>query len=68
MPSFDEMPLILGVGMYLLVFLELSPFHIPFDLNGVLVATHFDMVQNIGLLNQHQRSFIPSCTLFSSLN
>ncbi len=53
MPSFDETPSILGVGMYLLMFLEVSPFHITFDLNGILVATHFDMVQKIGLLIQH---------------
>jgi hypothetical protein len=47
----DEMPSInSNLGIDLLVFCFLSPrvssFHFIFDLNGVFVATHFEVVQN----------------------
>jgi hypothetical protein len=40
----DEMPFILGIDslVFCSLIMEVSPFHVIFNLNGVLVATHFN--------------------------
>ncbi len=42
--DFDDIPLTSGVDfeVHCLPMVEVSPFHVIFDLNRVMIATHFD--------------------------
>ncbi len=46
---------------------KVNSFHFIFDLNGVFVATHFKVVQNIRPLTQHERAHVSSRTLVLKL-
>ncbi len=61
------MPKTLGFGIDLQVphlsSLEVSHVHVIFNLNGILMTTSFEIVQNLGPLTWHQKPTIPSHTL-----
>ncbi len=61
--SLDEIPSTLGVDSLVLCLhtLEMNPFHVIFDLNGILIITHFDKGSHIIILLLRLKEFLEKC-------
>jgi hypothetical protein len=61
--GFDEIPSTLGVDfeVHFLFAKKMSPFHVIFDLNGILIATRFDRGSTIVILYPRLKEFLEKC-------
>jgi hypothetical protein len=61
--GFDEIPSILGVDfeVHFLFTKQMSPFHVIFDLNGILIATRFDRGSTTVILYPGLKEFLEKC-------
>ncbi len=61
--SFDEIPLPLGVDskMPCSLVVKVSPFHVIFNLNKVLITTHFDRGSYTVLLRHGLKELLEKC-------
>jgi hypothetical protein len=59
----DEIPSTLGVDSSVLCLhaAKVNPFHVIFDLNGVLIATNFDRDSGIVILYLELKEFLDKC-------